>query len=72
MTRLLAELDRGHATAYDLADATGMSPDSCRAQLSELVRMGIVKCIARVPREVVITRKVALYAPATTPEGVAE
>jgi hypothetical protein len=62
MTRLLAELERGHATAYDLADATGMSTDSCRAQLSELRRMGVVTCIGQVPREVTVMRKVGLYA----------
>ena len=61
MTRLLTELERGHATAYDLADATGMSPASCRAQLSELRRMGVVTCIGEVPREVTVMRKVRLY-----------
>jgi DNA-binding IclR family transcriptional regulator len=60
--RLLDALRESPATVADLADATGCNRDSIRAQLSELRRMGLIREVGRVPVEVVVTRKAALYA----------
>jgi predicted transcriptional regulator len=62
MTRLLSALAESPATVADLVDATGMSADSCRAQISELRRMGLIREVSRVPVEVTRIRNVPMYA----------
>jgi predicted Rossmann fold nucleotide-binding protein DprA/Smf involved in DNA uptake len=61
MTRLLSELERGPATIDDLVDSTGMTADSIRAQLSQLVALGAVKSDYRVPVSLTVTRMRKVY-----------
>lgn len=64
MTALAVILDalaEGAATVEDLADTTGIPKDSCRAHLSELRRMGVIRRSGWVRREVIQTRKTALW-----------
>jgi DNA-binding IclR family transcriptional regulator len=61
LTSILDALKEGAATVEDLCDATGIPRDSCRAHLSELSRAGHIRRTGYVEREVIQTRKAALY-----------
>jgi hypothetical protein len=64
---LLAALEQGPGTVYELADEARIGVNSCRAMLNELCRQGVISKAGKVTREVTVQRKTALYAARSRP-----